>query len=216
MPSSERIVHVVDDDEAVRRSAALLLEKAGYHVETYASGRKFLNAVGQAKPGCVLLDLRMPDIDGLAVQRALAVGGYDWPVIVLTAHGDVGTAVLAMKAGAVDFIEKPYDRATLFAAIEGAFERFRQSGEQAQRVAVARDLVARLSRRERDVLEGLLAGLPNKAIAFNLGISPRTVEIHRAHMMEKLQARSLSDALRIAIAAEMPARDFPARDSSGR
>lgn len=196
-----RIVHIVDDDDAVRQTTEFLLRSAGYETATYASGTEFLAAVDAKTRGCVLLDLRMPGPSGIEVQKALAEARGRIAVIVLTGHGDVSLAVQAMKAGAIDFIEKPYDDETLLAAIEHAFELIGQSKVKFDRQAEAVQRVEQLSRREREVLAGLLAGSPNKLIAFELGISPRTVEMHRANMMEKLGARSLSEAVRVAIDA---------------
>ncbi len=202
--SERRLIHFVDDDEALRHSASFMLRHAGFAVKTYADGALFLSAVEAAAPGCILLDVQMPEIDGLAVQAELNRRGVAMPVIILTGHGDVGVAVEAMKAGAVDFVVKPYEKAELIAALERAF-----AGAEAQ---AARDVLAReargrlaaLTARERDVLGGLVRGQTNKTIADAFQISPRTVEIHRANLMEKLEADSLSAALRIAFAAGLP------------
>lgn len=199
--TAERIVYLVDDDEAIRRSASFMLKTSGFIVAAFASGTEFLKAAHELDIGCVLLDVRMPDIDGLAVQAELKVRGIVWPVIVMTGHGDVTVAVAAMKAGAVDFLEKPFEKAELFAALEDGFARIDQSGHRAERAALAVIRLEALTPRERDVLRGLVNGLPNKTIAYDLAISPRTVEIHRAHLMTKLEVRSLAAALRIAFAA---------------
>lgn len=196
----ERTIHVVDDEEAVRRSVGFLLRTSGYHVALYPSGVAFLSE-RHVEPGCILLDVRMPGMDGLAVQRELAARGVALPVIVLTGHGDVTTAVQAMKAGAVDFLEKPFEKAALIAAIDTGFARLDSMDSAAAAASRAEVRLAVLSPRERDVLAGLARGLPNKTIAFGLGISPRTVEVHRANLMTKLDVRSLSDALRLAFAA---------------
>lgn len=196
-----RQVYLVDDDEAIRRSASFMLKTSGYRVETFASGVDFLKTARGLEPGCVLLDVRMPDIDGLAVQAEMKAHGIALPVVVMTGHGDVTVAVAAMKAGAVDFLEKPFEKAELIAAIDDGLARIDRSGHRAERTALAMIRLAALTPRERDVLHGLVHGLPNKTIAYNLGISPRTVEIHRAHLMTKLDVRSLSEALRIAFAA---------------
>ncbi|MDB5685779.1 MAG: fixJ [Rhizorhabdus sp.] len=200
---AEKLIHIVDDEESIRRSAGFMLRTSGYMVSTYASGVEFLKEVRHTEPGCILLDVRMPDMDGLEVQRELAERGIAMPIIVLTGHGDVTIAVKAMKAGAVDFIEKPFEKAVLLAAIEAGFARFADGSAKAARAADAVVLVARLTAREQDVLRGLAEGLPNKTIAYDLGISPRTVEVHRANLMTKLGVRSLSDALRIAFATGM-------------
>ena len=199
--TADRLVYLVDDDEAVRRSTNFMLKTSGYKVETYVSGIAFLKDARHAEPGCVLLDVRMPEMDGLAVQKELKARGIDLPVIVMTGHGDVSVAVEAMKAGAVDFIEKPFEKAILLAALEDGFGRIELSGRRAERAALAAIRLEALTPRERDVLCGLVDGLPNKTIGYDLGISPRTVEIHRAHLMTKLGVRSLSEALRIAFAA---------------
>lgn len=199
--AAARQVYLVDDDEAIRRSASFMLKTSGYCVETFASGVDFLKVARGLEPGCVLLDVRMPEIDGLTVQAEMKAIGIALPVVVMTGHGDVTVAVAAMKAGAVDFLEKPFEKAELLAAINDGFARIDRSGHRAERTALAVIRLAALTPRERDVLHGLVHGLPNKTIAYNLGISPRTVEIHRAHLMTKLDVRSLSEALRIAFAA---------------
>ncbi len=196
-----RMIHIVDDEEAIRRSAGFMLKTSGYAVSTYASGDAFLQAARDAEPGCVLLDVRMPGMDGLEVQKAMAERGIAMPVVVLTGHGDITVAVRAMKGGAVDFIEKPFEKAVLLTAITAAFERLDDAGARAARAGDAAVAIAALTSREQDVLRGLAQGLPNKTIAFDLTISPRTVEVHRANLMAKLQVRSLSEALRIAFAA---------------
>ena len=195
------LVHIVDDEEAIRKSASFMLKTSGFDVETWVSGTAFLKEAGHARQGCVLLDVRMPEMDGLEVQQAMSEGGIAMPVVILTGHGDIGIAVRAMKAGAVDFIEKPFEKAVLLAAIEAAFARLSSKQTHSDRAESAKTRIAGLTGRERDVLEGLAKGLPNKTIAYDLGISPRTVEIHRANLMTKLDVRSLSDALRVAFAA---------------
>jgi two-component system response regulator FixJ len=196
-----RHVHVVDDEESVRRSIGFMLRTAGFTVSTWESGVAFLRAAKAAESGCILLDVRMPEMDGLAVQRDLAASGVAMPVIVLTGHGDIATAVAAMQAGAIHFLEKPFEKAALLAALATGFERL-DSHDAAladRRAATVR--IAALTPRERDVLQGLARGHPNKTIAYDLGISPRTVEVHRANVMTKLDVHSLSDVLRIAFAA---------------
>jgi two-component system response regulator FixJ len=201
--SDKRVVHIVDDEDAIRRAAGFMLKTSGFAVESWPSGVAFLKEVRHAAEGCILLDVRMPEMDGLEVQQALIDRGITMPVIILTGHGDVTIAVRAMKAGAVDFLEKPFEKATLLASIGAAFERIAAAGNIATRASEAQTLLGVLTPRERDVLEGLAQGLPNKTIAYDLGISPRTVEVHRANLMSKLDVRSLSDALRIAFAAGM-------------
>ncbi|MDE8650616.1 response regulator transcription factor [Novosphingobium album (ex Liu et al. 2023)] len=197
----KRVVHIVDDEDSVRRSIGFMLKKSGYMVVPWVSGVEFLKNIKNAAHGCILLDIRMPEMDGLQVQQELNGRGVAMPVVLLTGHGDVANAVCAMKAGAVDFIEKPFEKAILLTAIESAFERIADTEARANRAADAAILIAGLSAREQDVLKGLAQGLPNKAIAYDLGISPRTVEVHRANVMTKLSVRSLSEALRIAFAA---------------
>lgn len=200
--AAEKLVHIVDDDDGVRRSAAFMLKHAGYRVESYVSGVAFLKEVKTAERGCVLLDVRMPEMDGLEVQAEMGKRGIDMPVVILTGHGDVPVAVKAMRAGAINFLEKPYEKEALLGAIEEAYARLDRSYDKDMKSGEARVRLASLTGRERDVLNGLVAGYPNKTIAYDLGISPRTVEIYRANMMEKLRVRSLSEALRIAFVAE--------------
>ena len=203
--TAEKLVHVIDDDDSVRRSAAFMLKHAGYRVESYVSGVAFLKDAKNADRGCVLLDVRMPEMDGLEVQQEMVRRGIDMPVVILTGHGDVGVAVKAMRAGAVNFIEKPYEKEALLGAIEEAYGWLDRGHDKEMKAGEARVRLASLTGRERDVLNGLVAGNPNKTIAYDLGISPRTVEIYRANMMEKLRVRSLSEALRIAFIAEKAA-----------
>ena len=205
--SDERLVHLVDDDEAIRRSAGFMLKTSGFRVQTYESGDRLLKAAASLDPGCVLLDIRMPGMDGLEVQQALKERGVGLPVVIMTGHGDVTLAVQAMKAGAVDFIEKPFEKAKLLEAIEAGFAQLENKAGRATRGHEALTVIAGLTDRERDVLDGLAQGLPNKTIAFDLGISPRTVEVHRANLMTKLSVRSLSDALRLAFAAGLGGGD---------
>ncbi|SFN82711.1 response regulator transcription factor [Sphingomonas sp. OK281] len=196
-----RTVHIVDDDEAIRQSVSFLLRKAGYAVETYPSGTHFLKSVTRETRGCLLLDVRMPDLDGLEVQARLARSGNTLPVIMLTGHGDVTLAVRAIKAGAIEFLEKPFERNVLLAAIETALAHAARSGRDHFAAADALVRLAVLTPRERDVLDGMVLGRPNKLIAYDLDIATRTVEVHRSNLMEKLAARSLSDVLRIAFSA---------------
>lgn len=194
-------IYVVDDDAAIRRSLSFLLKTSGYAVQLFEGGMPFLKAAAGLDPGCVLLDVRMSDIDGFAAYRELRARGIMLPVVIMTGHGDIDMAVTAMKAGVSDFIEKPFEKAALLACVESA-----RKLSQAQRGACIRAQEARarlnaLTDRERDVLGGLVEGLPNKTIAHDLGISPRTVEIHRANLMQKLEVKSLAEALRIAFHA---------------
>lgn len=201
MSESGAFVHVVDDDEAIRQSIGFMLRKAGYAVQTFRSGTDFLKEVTRETRGCVLLDVRMPEIDGLEVQARLSQQGIALPVIMLTGHGDVTLAVQAIKAGATDFLEKPFERIALLEAIDSAFERDARTGRQRIESGDAIVKLAVLTARERDVLDGMVLGRPNKLIAFDLGIALRTVENHRASLMERLGTRSLSEVLHIAFAA---------------
>jgi two-component system response regulator FixJ len=202
MPSS-RTVHIIDDEEAVRDSATALLEAEEFSVVAYVSGAAFLSALDQATPGCILLDIHMPELTGLELQRLLNERKLNWPVIVLTGQGDVATAVQAMKGGALEFLEKPYQSEALLATVTEALDKFSAVAEETERIASARALVDSLTSRERQVMQGLLAGLPNKLIGFKLGISARTVDVYRANVMDKLRARSLSSVVRVALDARM-------------
>lgn len=197
-----RLVHLVDDDEAVRRSAGFMLKTSGFQVRTYESGVELLKAVASLEAGCILLDIRMPGMDGLEVHQALKDKGVTLPVIIMTGHGDVALAVQAMKGGAIDFIEKPFEKAVLLAAIDQGLAHLRRAAADRTSADDAAVRLQKLTAREREVLDGLAKGLPNKTIAYDLGISPRTVEIHRANLMTKLEVRSLSEALRLAFAAQ--------------
>ncbi|WP_404334801.1 response regulator transcription factor [Sphingomonas sp. MMS12-HWE2-04] len=204
------IVHVIDDEDQVRRAATFLLRSAGYDVRGYASGAEFLDLVGRAEVGCILLDMRMPEMGGLEVQAQLNARGVTMPVILLAGHGDVGAAVAAMKAGAVDFVEKPIDERRLLPAIDAACRKRPAPGAAATAGDEdGRARVGNLTAREQDVLRGLVRGLANKQIAHELGISPRTVEVHRANVMGKLGVRSLPEALRVAFAAGFSAEAPP-------
>lgn len=202
-----RLVHLVDDDEAIRRSVGFALKTSGFLVRAYEDGSEILKSAPNLEAGCILLDIRMPGMDGLEVQEALRSKGVTLPVIIMTGHGDVTLAVRAMKAGAIDFIEKPFEKAVLLAAIEHGLSRLHKSASNLKEASEAAVRLQLLTARERDVLDGLAKGLPNKSIAYDLGISPRTVEIHRANLMAKLGVKSLSEALRIAFAAEDSSSD---------
>jgi two-component system, LuxR family, response regulator FixJ len=196
----ERTIYVLDDDAAVRRSLEQLLDAAGFRTVSFETPATFLNAAPSLAPGCLLLDVRMPDMDGLEIQGRMNDLGVALPVIIMTGQGDVQGAVRAMKAGALDFIEKPFDDTTLFAAIEGAFTRTKPS-DRLPEVEEAARRIAALSPREREVLDALVAGQSNKIIAFDLGLSVRTVEVHRARMMDRLGVRQLGEAVRLAVMA---------------
>jgi two-component system response regulator FixJ len=192
-------IHVVDDDEAVTLSLVFLLETGGFKARAYASGTELLARGPELEPGLILLDVRMPEIDGISVLERLRERGVSLPVIIMTGHADVPLAVRAMKAGAADFIEKPFTDEVLFSMLRETLARHAPRANGAD--PALREKFAALTPRERDVLRGLLAGLPNKTIAYDLGISPRTVEIHRAHLMEKVGARNLSSLIRLALSA---------------
>lgn len=197
------ILFVVDDDFDVRDSMRALLESAGFAVRDYASAKSFLEG-RPAQGGCLIADIRMPEMGGLELQEQIAARGIDLPIIFITGHGDVPLAVRAMKAGAVDFIEKPFDDATMLRSIRRALEFGLQTRSRAAEAKAAEDLLAQLTPRERDVLKQIVIGRSNKIAAYELGISPRTIEIHRAHIMGKMNARSLPDLVRITLAAAWP------------
>ena len=216
MPHEERIGYVVDDDAAVRRAIALLLRAEGYGAEAFESGEAFLDAASSGLPlGCVLLDLRMPGLDGMAVLREVTARRLPHPVVMVTAHADVPLAVQAMKCGACDLIEKPFSGEAILRAVSAALERGSEAAADAQEAAEAASRIACLSPRETEVLQGLVAGRQNKVIAQDLGISPRTVEIHRANLMAKLGAQSLPEAVRMALAAGVKPSAGSARGRSG-
>jgi two-component system response regulator FixJ len=197
---SSNVVHLIDDDEDVRRALAFLLGTAGLAVKVYETASAFLERQDDFSPGCIVSDVRMPGIDGLELLRRLREKGSPIPVIVMTGHADVQMAVEAMKNGAVDFIEKPFADDVLLGAIARAIELAGQAPAPGKDAA-ARERFASLSDRERQVLSGLLAGLPNKTIAYDLGLSPRTVEVHRANVMTKAGVSSLSELVRLALQA---------------
>lgn len=199
--TERRLVHIVDDEDSVRRSASFMLRTSKFDTRTYPSGIEFLKEAKHADPGCVLLDVRMPGMDGLEVQRELNERGIALPVIVLTGHGDISIAVQAMKAGAIDFLEKPFEKAELLVALDAGFAKLARREDAAISAQDAEVRIAALTAREQEVLRGLARGHPNKTIAYDLSISPRTVEVHRANLMTKLEVRSLSEALRIAFVA---------------
>ena len=198
---TEQQVFIVDDDEAVRESLAALLTSYGYSTATFPSALHFLARSDRGVSGCLIADVRMPDMDGLELQEKVAIDFPNLAVVIITGHGDVPVAVRAMKSGAVDFIEKPFNEETILETVKSALGQVAKAKRQ---MTDPGDSVARLEHltpREREVLEGLVAGLPNKTIAYDLDISARTVEVHRARVMEKMQVRSLSALVRIAIAA---------------
>lgn len=198
--SVKSIVHIVDDEDAVRTSLATLLEIHGFSTRVYQSGSEFLSKVDPAIPGCALIDLRMPGLDGIGLLRKMGESNIRVPVVMMTGFGEVATAVKAMKAGAADFLEKPLDEAELLTILNRLVANSEVSAELDELKEQGQARLSRLTERERDVFNGLIMGKTNKGIALDLGISPRTVEIHRARVMEKLEARTLSDVVRLALA----------------
>lgn len=194
-------VFIVDDDADVRDSLSALLESAGFSVVLFEAAAGFLSAYKGGSDCCLVTDIRMPGMDGIALQDELASRGVQIPVIVMTGHGDVPLAVRAMKAGAIDFLEKPFDDERLIASVHAALEIGQKQYADGVRAAGAQDSIATLTERERDVFLLLVAGHPNKVVAHKLDISPRTVEVHRGHIMDKTKARNLADLVRIALAA---------------
>lgn len=195
------IVHIVDDDESARQSLAFLLGTAGMTVRLYESAAAFLDSPDNIQDGCLITDVRMPDMTGIELLHELKVRSISLPTIVITGHGDIPLAVEAMKCGAIDFIEKPFDEEAIIRAVQTAKERVDKRARECEGEAALAAKLTSLSRRERQVLDGLVAGDLNKTIAHNLGISPRTVEVYRAHLMTKMQAKSLSDLVRMALFA---------------
>lgn len=200
--SAEGVVHIVDDDEAMRDSLLFLLDSAGLEARAYDSAASFLNALPGLEPGCILTDVRMPQINGLEMVRRVKAAGIELPVIVMTGHADLALAIEAMRAGVIDFLEKPFEDEVLLSVLRAGLGRGEADRQRAQGRQNVRDRRAALSGREAEVLDGLLAGKPNKIIAYDLGISSRTVEIYRANVMTKMQAGSLSDLVRMTLLAE--------------
>jgi two-component system response regulator FixJ len=211
------VIHIIDDDASVRAATSFLLRSHGYAAQIYGSGAEFVESA-RLLSGCILLDLRMPEMDGFAVQAELARRDCDLPVILMTGHGDIPSAVRALKLGAVDFIEKPFEEEALIQSVEQALAvaEVRRRGRGRRTKALA--AIGLLSAREKQILRGLLAGMTNKEIARRFDISPRTVEMHRANMMRDMACESLSDVIRIGVEAELeplprvegqPELDFP-------
>ena len=198
---SQSNIYIVDDEQAVRESLQLLLETMGYQVQVYPSAEAFLEAVAGLPSGCLIVDLQMPEMDGIELQRQLTARGIELPVVIMTAHGDIATAVRAMRAGAADFVEKPFTDEAIIASIALGFAAAPKSSSADRDRSALQERLKILSPREREVLDGMVAGHPNKVIAYRLSLSPRTVEIHRARVMGKMQARSLSELVRLALAA---------------
>ena len=195
------VIFVVDDDEDVRESMGALLELSGFTVETFDSAGNFLGSGRLGQSGCLIADVRMPDMDGLELQEELSRRKAALPVIIMTGHGDVPLAVRAMKAGAIDFLEKPVEEALLLESVRRALDAARSSLNTSAEAHEAETRMAELTDRERQVLDLMAAGRPNKIIAYELDISPRTVEIHRARVMEKMRAKSLAELVRMVVAA---------------
>jgi two-component system response regulator FixJ len=194
-------IFVVDDDADIRDSMRMLLEVAGFKVRSFTSAKHFL-ADDHPKTGCLIADIRMPDMSGLELQEEVTRRHIDLPVIIITGHGDVPLAVQAMKSGAIDFLEKPFSDDMILGSVRRALEVGSRARGRAAETKAAKDLLAALTPRERGVLDKLVQGRSNKVVAYELGISPRTVEIHRAHIMNKMEASSLSDLVRLVLAAE--------------
>lgn len=194
-------VIIVDDDDDVRDSLRALLESANFRVLDFDSAHKVLSYPDINETGCLISDIRMPGMDGLALQQTLVERGVKLPIILITGHGDVPLAVRAMKAGALDFIEKPFDDEHILASVKRALASAGQAHTPSTFAQTAAKRIAKLTEREREVLQHLIEGRPNKLIAHEMGISPRTVEIHRAHVMDKMEAKSLSDLVRQGLAA---------------
>jgi len=206
-PAAARAVHIIDDDQAIRESLAFLLRTHQLEVRSFDSAKTFLDALPDASLGCVITDIRMPGMSGVDLLRRLKELKIGVPVIVITGHGDVSLAVEAMKIGAADFFEKPFNDDQLVASVRAALQqRQDQTTRGAERTEIEHR-ISKLSAREKDVLAGLIEGRANKQIAFDLGISPRTVEIYRANLMNKMQADSLSDLVRMALVVQMQGSD---------
>lgn len=197
--ASEPAVHIIDDDNAMRDSLIFLLGTVNLEAKAYDSAAAFLESQSGIQNGCIVTDVRMPGMSGIELLRRLRELKVQVPVIIITGHGDIPLAVEAMKSGAADFIEKPFDDEVLLAAVRAALRSQADLAQKQLARAAIVDKVGALSNRERDVLQGLVSGKPNKTIAFDLGISPRTVEIYRANVMSKMEAKSLSDLVRMAL-----------------
>ncbi len=216
MNSVDIVVHIVDDEEAVRNSLAFLLSSSGFAVRTHETAAAFLALAPSIRNGCLITDLRMPDIDGVELLRRLRQAGAMMPAIVITGHGDVQMAVEAMKNGALDFIEKPFSDDVLFDSIGRAIDQAAVQGRDGAMQDATRERLASLSEREAQVLQGVVAGQPNKTIAFELGISPRTVEVYRAGLMGKMRAKSLPELVRMVMGLDLgPGQKIQPGDKDG-
>lgn len=200
--TANAIVHIVDDESAIRESLVMLLESSGHNALAHADAAAFLDALDPDQPGCVVADVRMPGMSGLELQQCLRQSRIDLPVIIITGHGDVAMAVRALKEGAADFIEKPFDEDVLLRAVGDALDKGTRAFRERQALADIGARVAELTPREREVMDLVVLGMPNKAVAAHLAISVRTVEIHRARVMEKMAAKSLSELVRMALRLE--------------
>lgn len=194
------ITHIVDDDKAVRESLRWLIESVGLHVETYASARDFLNGFDNQRPGCIVLDVRMPEISGLELQEYLNAHHAQIPIIIITGHGDVPMAVRALKNGAVDFIEKPFNDQALLDRIQHALQQDAENRDKQAALGGAKEGLAHLTKREHEVLDRVIAGESSKRIAAELGLSTKTVEAHRAKIMQKLHVKSVAELVRVTVA----------------
>ncbi|MCT8998557.1 response regulator FixJ [Chelativorans intermedius] len=198
--SSDVVIHIVDDEEPVRKSLAFLLSISGYAVRVHASAKAFLALAGQLDRACLVTDLRMPEMSGVELLKRLREEDAMLPAIVITGHGDVPMAVEAMKAGALDFIEKPFEDEVLLEAVRRATAELERRPQERNDLSAIRERLEQLTRRERQVMTGIVAGLPNKTIAYDLDISPRTVEVHRANVMAKMNAKNLPELVRMVLA----------------
>ncbi|WP_157016728.1 response regulator FixJ [Mesorhizobium xinjiangense] len=199
--SGDVVVHIVDDEEPVRKSLAFLLTISGHAVRVHGSATSFLSVAGALENACLVTDLRMPDMSGVELLKRLHEEGAMLPAIVITGHGDVPLAVEAMKAGALDFIEKPFEDEVLLEAVARAIAELKRKPREQDDISAIRQRLGQLSERERQVMAGIVAGLPNKTIAYDLNISPRTVEVHRSNVMAKMNAKNLPELVRMVLAA---------------
>ena len=208
MIESENTVYIVDDDPSVRHSLTWLIESVGQRVQTYASPSEFLQAYQECGSGCLILDVRMPEISGLDLQEQLMIKGFRLPIIIITGHADVPMAIRALKAGAFDFIEKPFNDQLLIERIQRAIEHCQNLTKRNLRRQKAEEKLSKLTNREKQVLEGVVAGKSNKLLAKELDISIKTIEVHRANLMTKMQAESLSDLIIKTLLTEEDNNDF--------